>query len=305
MSARFGAAVTALVFTIPLFADTERQSGKIMGTGRDKPMLTLDEPRGGWTVDRMIRVKGTVSDPTINPLTVSINGDRYLIKTNENHFSRAFPVSTGKNTVVVQGTNAVGTARVERTVFARVSALPMLAVLTSDTDGVYTDLHVYEPLTGLKDPFVESEKSNAHVFWSNTTSPSGGKFYLNEQAGDFDSSGYGPYLYSHAAPPKGIFRIDANYWPSGDKAHTVATLNVVLFGGTSAEIRRTIRQPLVMPGETRTLAFIQIGDHQSAKIYAPVVDEKPKKGWPEWVLNYDPRQTGHGSDAAAEGVSGD
>src|SRR5256885_36267 len=40
----------------------------------------------------------------------------------------------------------------------------------------------------------------AHVFWANTASPSGGTFFLNEQGGDFDQPGYGPYLYIHGAP---------------------------------------------------------------------------------------------------------
>lgn len=36
----------------------------------------------GWTVDRMDLVAGTVSDATIDPITVSINGVRYLVRRN-------------------------------------------------------------------------------------------------------------------------------------------------------------------------------------------------------------------------------
>ncbi|WP_289464367.1 hypothetical protein, partial [Klebsiella pneumoniae] len=44
-----------------------RQSGKIFGQGTEKIKLELSEPRGGWTVNRMIEVSGTISDETASP----------------------------------------------------------------------------------------------------------------------------------------------------------------------------------------------------------------------------------------------
>ena len=212
---------------------TARQSGKLMGVG-DKPIrIQIDKPAGGWTIDRMVEVSGEISDPTANPLTVNINGDRYLLKTFEGKFKRKFPVVQGKNTVIVQASNKAGTFKESRVLFAQIPTLPFVAILTSDTDGVYTDLHIYEP----KADAEKADEPSVHIFWAATSSESGGKFYLNEQGGNFDQPGYGPYLYTHASPPIGIYRLDANYWPSGDKAHTLGTLNLVLFGGTPNEIR--------------------------------------------------------------------
>jgi uncharacterized protein YfaP (DUF2135 family) len=283
-----------------------RQSGKVMGTGEAAPTIALTAPAGGWTVDRMVLVEGRVSDATINPVTVSINGDRYLLKTVNGAFQRKFPVTSGKNAIVVQGVNRGGTARAERTVYAQVPPVPIFLVLTSDTDGVYTDLHVYEPPPDAADSATAGKDATVHVFWARTSSPSGGTFYLNEQGGDFDSPGFGPYLYTHTSPPLGFYRVDVNYWPSGDKAHTVATLNVVLFGGTSNEIRRRVKLPLVKPGETQTLAWLRVDKGGQAHVYLPTLEKKPADAriWPAWVTDFRPKK-GEGDFSEPEPMSED
>jgi uncharacterized protein YfaP (DUF2135 family) len=284
----------SLVLAAPQAAVTpaQRQSGKVLGAGETAPEITLTAPMGGWTVDRMVLVEGRISDATIDPVTVSINGDRYLLKTVNGAFQRKFPVTSGKNAVVVQGANRGGTGRAERTVYAQVPPVPIFLVLTSDTDGVYTDLHVYEPPPEATNPETAGKDAATHVFWASTRSPSGGTFYLNEQGGDFDSPGFGPYLYTHASPPLGFYRVDVNYWPSGDKAHTVATLNIVLFGGTSNEIRRRVQLPLVKPGETQTLAWIRVDKGRQAHVYLPTLEKKPAETrvWPAWVTDFRPKQ---------------
>jgi uncharacterized protein YfaP (DUF2135 family) len=261
----------------------KRQSGKLIGIGTTLPQIIVTSPTGGWTVGRMVEVAGEVSDRSIDPITVNINGERYLLRTKNGNFSRKFPVAKGRNTISVRGTNKAGTAEVSRKIFAEISPVAISAILTSDTDGVYTDLHIYEPSADAED---RSLPPGVHVFWANTESPSGGRFYLNEQSGSYDQPGYGPYLYTHTSPPLGIYKIDANYWPSGDKAHTLGTLNITLFGGTASEVKRVVRQPLVSPGETLTLAYVKIDKGQQASVYIPGLDPKPKRGgvWPDWVI---------------------
>lgn len=75
-------------------------------------------------------------------------------------------------------------------------------------------------------------------------------------------------------------------------AHTVATLNVVLFGGTSNEIRRRVRLPLVKPGETETLAWIRVDKGQQAHVYLPTLERKPvdARVWPAWVTDFRPKK---------------
>lgn len=260
----------------------ERQSGKKISASTKPITIELKRPRAGWTVDRMVEVSGKVSDKEVDPITININGDKYLIRTIKGEFKRKFPVTQGKNYIEVSASNKAGTFVEKKSVFAKVPGLPFLAILTSDTDNVYTDLHIYEPKLGEEDP---AAKPTAHIYWADTSSESGGKFYLNEQGGSFDQPGYGPYLYTHSSPPLGIYRIDANYWPSGDKAHTLSTLNLTLFGGTSNEIKKRVQVPLVTPGETVTLAYVRIQKGSSVSVYVPALDAKPKKGeWPDWVL---------------------
>lgn len=259
-----------------------RQEGVPIGKGKTLPQVRITAPSGGWTVDRMMRVEGSVSDTTVDPITISINGDRYLMRTQNGRFSRKFPAANGKNVVTVMATNRAGTARTQVTTYAQIPPVPLKAILTSDTDGVYTDLHIYEPTDhSLEADGTLDRSAMAHVYWARTESPSGGTFFLNEQGGSFDQPGYGPYLYIHRAPPKGVFLVATNYWPSGDKAHTVAFLNLVLFEGTPNEVRRVVRIPLSTPGTTRVLAWINVVDAGRALVYVPSSDPPPSgKEWP-------------------------
>ena len=90
-------------------AEAPRQAGVPIGKGTVKPEVRITAPAGGWTVGRMILVEGTVSDPTVDPIALSINGDRYLMRTFNGRFSRKFPAGAGKNVVTVTATNRGGT----------------------------------------------------------------------------------------------------------------------------------------------------------------------------------------------------
>jgi uncharacterized protein YfaP (DUF2135 family) len=286
-------------------ATPPRDAGLPIGKGTQRPEVRLTAPAGGWTVGRMISVEGSVSDVTVDPITISINGDRYLLRTKNGRFSRKFPSAAGKNVVVAMATNKGGTASVQVTCYAQVPPMPLRAVLTSDTDGVYTDLHIYEPTraSALPDGTIDVKKM-AHVYWANTQSPSGGTFYLNEQGGDFDQPGYGPYLYVHRAPPRGVFAIATNYWPSGDKAHTLGTLNLTLFEGTPAETKRVVRVPLATPGTTRVLAWVNVLGAGQADVYVPGQDPAPTTGWPK-NLDAAAAQLSHGVNDEGEAGEGE
>ncbi len=275
-----------------------RENGVPMGKGTERPTVKLTSPAGGWSVGRMIKVEGSVSDPSVDPITLSINGDRYLLRTSNGRFSRKFPAAAGKNVIAATATNQGGTGEAQVTCFAQIPPVPLKVVLTSDTDGVYTDLHIYEPTDASigADGKLELKKM-AHVYWANTASPSGGTFFLNEQGGDFDQPGYGPYLYVHRAPPKGVFLIATNYWPSGDKAHTVGTLNLTLFDGTPAETKRLVRIPLATPGTTRVLAWVNILGEGRADVFVPGQDT-PGGTWPPNLQDVARELSKKGGDSA-------
>lgn len=295
------AALVALaVVTSSTPAARPRDAGVPIGKGTERPVVRLTSPAGGWSVGRMLSVEGTVSDPTVDPVTLSINGDRYLLRTSAGRFSRKFPAAAGKNVVIATATNRGGTAEAHVTCYAQVPPVPLKVVLTSDTDGVYTDLHVYEPTrTSVRPDGRIVLKEMAHVYWAQTASPSGGTFYLNEQGGDFDQPGYGPYLYVHRAPPAGAFAIAANYWPSGDKGHTVGFLNLTLFEGTPAETKRVVRIPLATPGSTRLLAWVNFLGEGRADVHVPGQDA-PGGGWPSNLDEVERELTRAGADAGGD-----
>lgn len=284
----------------PATAARPREAGVPTGKGTEKPVVTLTAPRGGWSVGRMIDVEGSVSDASVDPILLSINGDRYLLRTHGGRFARKFPAASGKNVVVATATNRGGTGETQVTCYAQVPPVPLKVVLTSDTDGVYTDLHVYEPTDrSLGADGKLAVKEMAHVYWANTASPSGGTFFLNEQGGSFDEPGYGPYLYVHRSPPRGVFAITTNYWPSGDKAHTVGTLNLTLFEGTPSETRRLVKIPLATPGTTRLLAWIRVLGDGRADVFVPGQDDLAP-GWPPNLAEAAAELTKKGADGEGE-----
>lgn len=249
------------------------------------PILTLNQPAGGWTSAMQITVAGTCSDPAADPVIVNINGVRYYVRNANGGFSRAFPAAKGKNSIIAECSNNAGVAKASTIVDAVISPIPLKVVLTSDTDGVYTDLHVYEP-------------DASHVYWADTHSSSGGIFFLNQNGDSFDQAGYGPYLYVHPAPPVGVFRIDANYWPGGAVQHTLANLDIVLDEGLPTENRRRVQKPLARPGETRTLAYVAIqGNRQPAKIYVPGQDaERDMPAEVKEYIRHEPKREGEDND---------
>ncbi len=107
-----------------------RDGGVPIGKGAERPVVKLTSPSGGWSVGRMVTVEGTVSDTTVDPITLSINGDRYLLRTFNGRFSRKFPAGAGKNVIVATATNRGGTGEAQVTCYAQVPPVPFKVVLT-------------------------------------------------------------------------------------------------------------------------------------------------------------------------------
>lgn len=195
---------------------------------------------------------------------MNINGARYYTSNINENFSKSFPASKGKNNIVVECKNKGGTALINRTIEALIPSVGLKIILSNDTDGAYTDLHVYEP-------------DGQHVYWLNTSSKSGGTFFLNKEGDSFDKPGFGPYIYQNITPLIGIYKIDANYWPEGAIQHTLGHLTIITNEGTSRQNKKDIYKPLARPGETVTLAYLIFkGNQQSPEIFVPDQDD-PKK----------------------------
>src|SRR4051794_18729455 len=110
----------AVVVLSSLLSTAPRQSGMPIGKGATVPAVKITAPSGGWTVDRMLLVEGTISDTTVARVVVSINGDRYLLRTAGGRFSRKFPAAGGKNVVTVTATNKGGVGKAQVTTYAQI-----------------------------------------------------------------------------------------------------------------------------------------------------------------------------------------
>ena len=52
----------------------KHRGNPIGGQGKEKPVITLTKPEGGWTTSFQLDISGTCSDPTCDPIVINING---------------------------------------------------------------------------------------------------------------------------------------------------------------------------------------------------------------------------------------
>jgi uncharacterized protein YfaP (DUF2135 family) len=105
-------------------------------------------------------------------------------------------------------------------------------VLSWDTPGTDLDLHVIAPDGG-------------HAWY-------GGRVMANGGALDVDvTTGYGPEIFSSAAPTPGNYHVYVNHFGGGQEQAivTVAQITVIAHENTSREKKQTFRVPMRAPGE--------------------------------------------------------
>jgi uncharacterized protein YfaP (DUF2135 family) len=109
------------------------------------PVVKITNPRGGWTSERIIDVKGTVSDANITRLTLVVNGVPMTIRASGGSFTSKLVLSPGANTIQAIASNAAGVGRDAVSTYAKVPAKDMKITLTWDTDRTDIDMHVTDP----------------------------------------------------------------------------------------------------------------------------------------------------------------
>lgn len=166
-------------------------------------------------------------------------------------FSRPFIFGSGSNNVELRTADG---ARKRVQFYEAYQGKPqarLRIVLAWDTDGTDLDLHVISP-----DGF--------HTWYGNRAAPNGGALDVDV------TTGYGPEIYSNAAPQPGVYLVYVNYYgggggddrddrddsgDSGDgsggsaRAMTVAQVTVITGAGTLNEKKETVVVPMRRPGE--------------------------------------------------------
>jgi uncharacterized protein YfaP (DUF2135 family) len=172
------------------------------------------------------------------PVKLIVNGvPMPLLVTQDGSFSRPYFFGTGSNSVELRTPD--GTAAVRRLFYEAYNEKlrPRLRVVLSwDSNSTDIDLHVITP-------------KGEHCAYFDRTIESGGALDVDV------TTGYGPEIFSHPAPPHGTYLIYLNYFGGGDgdetpeQTITVSTLTIVTEEGTPDERMQTITVPMRRPGE--------------------------------------------------------
>lgn len=222
--------------------------------------VTLDAPKGGWrnsageretytqpvhypassvslqpgqseTAQIRGRIAGAAKD---RPATLVVNGAAMPIEFQEDgSFGRPYGFGSGSNSVEVRSPDGRSRARTQfYDTHAGKTQARLRVVLSWDTPGTDLDLHVIGP-------------DGAHAWYGDRVMPNGGALDVDV------TTGYGPEIFSSAAPPRGNYHVYVNYF-GGAQAQpglTVAQLTIVTNENTSREKKQSFLVPMRAPGE--------------------------------------------------------
>lgn len=201
------------------------------------PAVSVATPEG-QSVNAMIagHIKGapkaTSKDKT-SVATMVVNGTPLPQRVEaDGSFSRPYAFAGGSNSVEVR--TADGTRRRVQfyDAYSGKTRPRLRIVLAWDTDGTDLDLHVVSP-------------DGAHTFYGDRVAPNGGALDVDV------TTGYGPEIYSSAAPLPGTYLVYVNYYGSGNRAGdmTVAQVSIITNENTPNEKSETVRVPMRKAGE--------------------------------------------------------
>jgi uncharacterized protein YfaP (DUF2135 family) len=234
------------VVSLPLCAEvtfTEprggwRQSGSAEGYTQEVhyPASTVNVPRGSATT---ALISGQIAGRTKNgegkePATLVVNGTAMPLHVEEDgSFARPYAFGSGSNSVEVRDGEKGQRKRVQFYDTSTAKKQARLRVLLSwDSDGTDVDLHVITP-------------SGEHSWYGQRVIAGGGALDVDV------TTGYGPEIFSHPAPEKGLYQVYVNYYGAGYgvKELTIAQVAIISNENTPHEKRQVFQVPLRRAGD--------------------------------------------------------
>jgi uncharacterized protein YfaP (DUF2135 family) len=236
------ALVVVLVFLLPpaigraqVDIDTPRAGWRNSGEDRTGFVQPVHYPASSVNSEEApiaAMIAGHIAASRKRPATLVVNGVAMpLAVADDGGFARPYAFTAGSNSVEVRA----GDQRARRQFYdsyAGKAPARLRIVLSWDTDGTDVDLHVVTPL-------------GEHAYYGDRVTPSGG-------AQDIDvTTGYGPEIFAHPAPPPGVYQVYLNYYGAGELADTltVAQVAIITGEGTPSEKLQVFHVPLRKPGE--------------------------------------------------------
>jgi uncharacterized protein YfaP (DUF2135 family) len=165
--------------------------------------------------------------------TLVVNGTPMPQRVEEDgSFSRPFAFGAGSNSVELRSADGTKKRVQFYDAYAGKTHARLRIVLAWDTDGTDLDLHVVSP-------------DGVHTFYADRVAPNGGALDVDV------TTGYGPEIYSSAAPLHGTYLVYVNYYGSGNSGSdmTVAQITIITNEDTPNEKSETIRVPMRAAGE--------------------------------------------------------
>lgn len=222
--------------------------------------VTLDAPTGGWRHSAGAReeytqdvnypanavsmqqgqaasaqIRGRIGGAAKQkPATLVVNGVPMPLEVQpDGSFGRPYGFGSGSNNVEVRSPDGKGRARAQFfDGYQGKTQARLRVVLSWDSPGTDLDLHVLAPDGG-------------HAWYGNRVMKNGGAIDVDV------TTGYGPEIFSSAAPPRGLYHVYVNYYGSGgdERALTIAQVAVITNENTPREKRQVFQVPMRAPGE--------------------------------------------------------
>ena len=222
--------------------------------------VTIDAPRSGWrnsagateeytqavnypaasvnlqpgqaeTAQIRGRIAGAIKG---KPATLVVNGVAMPMEVGEDgSYGRPYGFGSGSNSVEVRSPDGRSRARIQFVDSYRGKTQARLRIVLSwDSAGTDLDLHVVTPDGG-------------HAWYGNRVLKDGGALDVDV------TTGYGPEIFSSAAPLKGNYHAYVNYYGSGENTSmlTVARISIITNEGTPREKLQSFQVPMRAAGE--------------------------------------------------------
>jgi len=222
--------------------------------------VTIDAPRSGWrnsagateeytqavnypaasvslqpgqaeTAQIRGRIAGAIKG---KPATLVVNGVAMPMEVGEDgSYGRPYGFGSGSNSVEVRSPDGRSRARTQFVdSYQGKTQARLRIVLSWDSAGTDLDLHVVTPDGG-------------HAWYGNRVLKDGGALDVDV------TTGYGPEIFSSAAPLKGNYHAYVNYYGSGENSSvlTVARLSIITNEGTPREKLQSFQVPMRAAGE--------------------------------------------------------
>jgi uncharacterized protein YfaP (DUF2135 family) len=199
------------------------------------PASSVNTPRSASTTALISgRIAGKAKDQSKRgPATLIVNGTAMPLHVEEDgSFSRPYAFGRGSNSVEVRAGES-GKQRVQFYDTATTKKQARLRVVLSwDSDGTDLDLHVVTP-------------NGEHAWYGQRVIPGGGALDVDV------TTGYGPEIFSDAAPVKGAYLVYVNYYGSGYGVSDLTTAQVSIISNENSpnEKRQVFQVPMRRAGD--------------------------------------------------------